>query len=42
MKGATLFPEIKQSNGWFPAGNGFRKASQELSDGAFKLFVHLI
>ena len=42
MKGATLFPKIKQSNGWFAAGNGFRKASQELSDGSFKLFVNII
>jgi hypothetical protein len=41
MKGATLFSKIRQSKGWFPAGNEFRKASQVLSDGAFKLFFHL-
>ncbi len=32
---------LKEPTGWFAAGNGFRKASTLLSDGAFKLFVHL-
>ncbi len=32
---------LKEPSGWFAAGNGFRKASTLLSDGAFKLFVYL-
>jgi hypothetical protein len=41
MNKAILSPKIKQSKGWIAAGDGFRRASQLLSDGAFKLFVHL-
>jgi hypothetical protein len=41
MKEATLSPRIKESKGWIVAGDGFRRASRLLSDGAFKLFVHL-
>jgi hypothetical protein len=41
MKKETLSPRIKQPKGWIPAGDGFRRASRLLSDGAFKLFVHL-
>jgi hypothetical protein len=41
MKRATLSPRIKQPKGWIAAGDGFRRASRLLSDGAFKLFVHL-
>jgi hypothetical protein len=37
----TLSPRIKQPKSWIAAGDGFRKASRLLSDGAFKLFVHL-
>jgi hypothetical protein len=32
---------LKEPSGWFAAGNGFRKASALLSDGAFKLFIYL-
>ena len=32
---------LKQTTGWFPAGDAFRKALAILSDGAFKLFVYL-
>lgn len=32
---------LKQSNGWFPAGDTFRKAMAILSDGAFRLFAFL-
>jgi hypothetical protein len=32
---------IKEPMGWFVAGDGFRRALNMLSDGAFKLFVHL-
>ena len=32
---------LKQANGWFPAGDTFRKAMVVLSDGAFRLFTHL-
>ena len=32
---------LKQSTGWFAAGDAFRKAMALLSDGAFKLFVYL-
>ena len=32
---------LKQATGWFPAGDTFRKAMAILSDGAFRLFVHL-
>lgn len=32
---------IKESVGWFVAGEGFRHALSLLSDGAFKLFAHL-
>lgn len=32
---------LKEAGGWFAAGNGCRKASSLLSDGAFKLFFHL-
>ena len=41
MKRATLPPRIKEPKGWIAAGDGFRRASRLLSDGAFKLFVHL-
>lgn len=41
MNKATLSPRIKQPKGWIAAGDGFRRASRLLSDGAFKLFVHL-
>jgi hypothetical protein len=41
MNKATLSPSIKQPKGWIAAGDGFRRASRLLSDGAFKLFVHL-
>lgn len=36
-----LSSRIKQPKGWIAAGDGFRRASRLLSDGAFKLFVHL-
>jgi hypothetical protein len=32
---------LKQATGWFAAGDAFRKAMSLLSDGAFRLFVHL-
>lgn len=32
---------LKQTTGWFPAGEAFRKALAILSDGAFKLFAYL-
>jgi len=32
---------LKQTTGWFPAGDTFGKALAILSDGAFKLFVYL-
>lgn len=32
---------LKQTTGWFPAGDVFRKALAILSDGAFRLFVYL-
>lgn len=41
MNKATLSSRIKQPTGWIAAGDGFRRASRLLSDGAFKLFVHL-
>jgi hypothetical protein len=32
---------LKQPTGWFAASDGFREALELLSDGAFRLFVHL-
>ena len=32
---------LKQTTGWFPAGDAFRKAMAILSDGAFRLFAYL-
>ena len=32
---------LKQTTGWFPAGDPFRKALAILSDGAFRLFAYL-
>jgi hypothetical protein len=32
---------LKLTNGWFPAGDAFRKALAILSDGAFKLFAYI-
>jgi hypothetical protein len=32
---------LKQATGWFAAGDALRKAMTLLSDGAFRLFVHL-
>jgi len=32
---------IKEPMGWFVAGEGFRRTLNMLSDGAFKLYVHL-
>ena len=32
---------LKESTGWFAAGNSFRKALAMLSDGAFRLFAHI-
>jgi len=32
---------MKQTTGWFPAGDAFRKALAILSDGAFRLFAYL-
>jgi hypothetical protein len=32
---------LKQTAGWFPAGDAFRKALDILSDGAFRLFAYL-
>ncbi len=34
-------PSLKESSGWFAAGNAFRKALAMLSDGAFRLFAHI-
>jgi hypothetical protein len=41
MKRSPSSPRIKQPHGWIAAGDEFRRASRLLSDGAFKLFVHL-
>lgn len=32
---------LKEPTGWFAAGRSFRQALRQLSDGAFKLFVHI-
>ena len=32
---------LKETTGWFAAGNAFRKALGLLSDGAFRLFAHI-
>ncbi len=32
---------VKQSRGWFPAGDGVRRARSLLSDGAFKLYISI-
>jgi len=32
---------LKETSGWFAAGDSFRRALMILSDGAFKLFAHL-
>lgn len=32
---------LKETTGWFAAGNAFRKALSLLSDGAFRLFAHI-
>jgi hypothetical protein len=32
---------LKETTGWFAAGNAFRKALMLLSDGAFRLFAHI-
>jgi hypothetical protein len=38
----TTFPgKIKDQNRWIAAGDGFRRATRLLSDGAFKLFFHI-
>ena len=37
----TFHGKIKDQNRWIAAGDGFRKAAQLLSDGAFKLFFHI-
>jgi hypothetical protein len=37
----TSGPRLKTKPGWFPAGIEFRSALDILSDGAFKLFVHV-
>jgi len=37
----TCGPRVKTKSGWFPAGIEFRGALAILSDGAFKLFVHV-
>lgn len=38
----TAFPgRIRDRNRWIAAGDGFRRAARLLSDGAFKLFVHI-
>lgn len=34
-------PSLKESTGWFAAGNAFRKALALLSDGAFRLFAYI-
>jgi len=41
MNITTLSSRIKQPKGWVAAGDEFRRAARVLSDGAFKLFVHL-
>ena len=33
--------QLKQPTGWFAAGREFAQALTLLSDGAFKLYVHL-
>ena len=33
--------KIKGDNGWFAAAAGWQAALEKLSDGAFKLFVHI-
>jgi hypothetical protein len=43
----TTFPskndnsKLKETNGWFAAGDGFRRALTSLSDGSFRLFAYL-
>lgn len=37
----TSRPALKESTGWFAAGQSFRQALTLLSDGAFKLFAHV-
>jgi hypothetical protein len=34
-------PSLKESSGWFAAGNSFRRTLPLLSDGAFKMFAHI-
>jgi hypothetical protein len=34
-------PTLKESSGWFAAGNSFRRALPLLSDGAFKMFAYI-
>jgi hypothetical protein len=34
-------PSLKESTGWFAAGNSFRRALPLLSDGAFKMFSYV-
>jgi hypothetical protein len=34
-------PSLKESTGWFAAGNSFRRALPLLSDGAFKMFSYI-
>jgi len=34
-------PSLKESSGWFAAGNSFRRALPLLSDGAFKMFAYI-
>ena len=34
-------PTLKESSGWFAAGNSFRRALPLLSDGAFKMFSYI-
>jgi hypothetical protein len=34
-------PRLKETTGWFAAGNAFRKALRLLSNGAFRLFAHI-
>ncbi len=34
-------PSLKESSGWFAAGNSFRRALPLLSDGAFKMFSYI-
>ena len=33
--------KIKGDNGWFAAAAGWQAALEKLSDGAFKLFIHI-